>query len=172
MSLQLSTSQQSTGLDLDPVVLQLRCLLASDAPPAFKSRFHEGLNMALQARLEVLRSASPHSQASIAPYRLRKAQEFLEANLCSEIRLDDVAAAAGLSPYHFCRQFKRATGSSPLRYVLERRIERAKKLIVETEASLVNIALELGFSSQSHFTSIFRKLAGQTPHRYRELCRH
>ncbi len=159
------------GLDPDPVIETLENLLREEEAASPASRFADALRAAVRVRMQPLRRAHNDSRAAIAPYRLRRAKQYLEDNLCQEIRLEDMAAAAGLSPYHFCRQFKQATGVTPLRYVLERRIDRAKQLILDTETPLVDLSLLLGFSSQSHFTVIFRKLTGQTPRRYRELCR-
>jgi AraC-like DNA-binding protein len=154
----------------DPVIATLEDLLRAEEASMPASRFAEALRAAVRARTELSITGSD-TRAPIAPYRLRRAKQYLTDNLSSEIRLEDVAAAAGLSPYHFCRQFKQATGVSPLRYVLEMRIERARRLIVDTDNSIVDVSLSLGFSSQSHFTVIFRKLTGLTPRRYREVCR-
>jgi transcriptional regulator GlxA family with amidase domain len=155
----------------DPVISTLEDLLRAEEAAMPASRFAEALRAAMQVRTENSGSGSTEVRAPIAPYRLRRAQQYLEDNISSEIRLENVASAAGLSPYHFCRQFKQATGVSPLRYVLEMRIARAKRLILDTDTSLVDVSFSLGFSSQSHFTVIFRKLTGLTPRRYRELCR-
>ena len=78
------------------------------------------------------------------------------------------AAAAGMSPFHFSRLFKKSTGKSPYQFVLQRRIERAKKLLRNSTRSLADVGGELGFSHQSHFTSAFRKQVGATPGAYRK----
>jgi len=171
MQMQWNHSNESAGISSDPVLATLEGLLRDEEALRNSSRYAEALRAAVQARREWNQSVAGELQTAIAPYRLRRAKEYLEENLCNDIRLDDVAAAAGLSAFHFCRQFKQATGFSPLRYVLERRVERAKKLMIDSEYPLVDISLQLGFSSQSHFTAIFRKLTGFTPRRYRELCR-
>jgi AraC family transcriptional regulator len=77
-----------------------------------------------------------------------------------------LAAEAGLSPYHFARAFKRSVGSSPHRYVLRRRIERAKYHLAAGELSLAAVALACGFGSQSHFTARFRATTGLTPRQF------
>ena len=171
MELQQTSGDSVQLADSDPVIRTLQSLLQQSGQTPGTTRFAEAVKLAMGARAEMIQSVRPVTRASMAPYRLRRAQQYLEEHLCAEVRLEQIAAAAGLSTFHFCRQFKKATGSTPLRYVLERRVERAKRLVVETDKTLVEIALELGFSGQSHFTAIFRKLTGQTPRRYREAHR-
>jgi len=103
----------------------------------------------------------------IAPFRLKRAQEFIEEHLEQHIALEDIAAAAGLSPFHFSRIFKHATGLAPYRYVLLRRVRRAKGLLESTSRPLAEIALACGFSTQQHLTEIFRRHTGSPPGRYR-----
>jgi AraC family transcriptional regulator len=83
-----------------------------------------------------------------------------------------MAAVARLSPYHFARQFKAATGLPPHRYVIARRVERAKQLLqAGTELSLAQVAARAGFSDQSQFSRHFRRLVGVTPGRFRTPAR-
>ncbi len=155
----------------DHVLATLESFLRNEEYAPSCSRFAGALKLALEARREFVAVAGSVCRASIAPYRLRRAVEYLDTNLCGDVRLEDVASHAGLSPAHFCRQFKRAVGVSPRRYVLEKRIQRAMELIVDEESSLVEVALSLGFSSQSHFTVTFKKLTGLPPRQYREQYR-
>ena len=87
------------------------------------------------------------------------------------LALRELAGIAGLSAYHFGRMFKRAVGAAPHQYVVERRVERAKAMLRTTDASLVDISLSTGFCGQSHFTSVFRRLAGATPTEFRKCSR-
>jgi AraC family transcriptional regulator len=108
----------------------------------------------------------------MAPHRLRKAMGLIEEHLLSEqegrVELRSVAKEVGMSYFHFSRAFKQSTGMTPTNYIAERKIERAKKLMQETEAPISEIALRSGFSSQSHFTTCFRRLAGVTPRTFRK----
>lgn len=74
-----------------------------------------------------------------------------------------------MSYFHFSRAFKQSMGVSPNVYIVERHIERAKKLLSETELPISEISLRVGFSSQSHFTTTFRRLAWTTPKVFREM---
>ena len=111
------------------------------------------------------------SRGGMAPRKLRRAVEFMNECLEREVEvsLAAVAEAVGMSYFHFSRAFKQSTGVSPNNYLVERRIERAKKLLAETDNPVVEIALRVGFASQSHFTTTFRKLVGTTPKAYREV---
>jgi AraC family transcriptional regulator len=100
--------------------------------------------------------------------RLRRVMDYIEDNLNNGVRLQDLAVLAGLSPFHFARQFKDATGLAPHQFVLRSRVERAKQLLERTELSLAEIGLTLGFSHQSHFTNVFRRWVGATPKAWRE----
>jgi AraC family transcriptional regulator len=109
-------------------------------------------------------------RGGMAPRKLRKAIEFMNDHLETEqdVSLPAVAEAVGMSYFHFSRAFKQATGASPNNYLVERRIERAKKFLAETDIPVVEVALRVGFASQSHFTTTFRRLVGTTPKAYRE----
>lgn len=114
---------------------------------------------------------APRSQAGLAPWRLRRVAEYVEENLGHDPSLTDLAQAAGLSPWHFARALRRATGTSPIRYLQRCRIERAKTLLADTDLATAQIALAVGFKNQDHFARVFRRLAGETPATYRQAMR-
>jgi AraC family transcriptional regulator len=95
--------------------------------------------------------------------RLRRLVEYVDAHLGDELTLDALAAVACLSPYHLSRSFRRAMGIGLHRYVVQRRIERAKRLVLETDLSMAAIAWTVGFESQAAFTKRFRQEVGQPP---------
>jgi AraC family transcriptional regulator len=107
----------------------------------------------------------------MTPHRLRKAVGLIDNHLAEEVEgrvaLRTVAKDVGMSYFHFSRAFKQSMGMSPTNYIAERRIDRAKKLIQETDLPISEVALRSGFSSQSHFTTAFRKIAGVTPRAFR-----
>jgi AraC family transcriptional regulator len=79
----------------------------------------------------------------------------------------ELSAIAGLSIFHFARQFKHAAGVTPHHYLVSRRVERAQKLLADTDLSLSAIAFATGFSDQSHLTRHFRQIVGMTPGQFR-----
>lgn len=107
----------------------------------------------------------------MAPHKLRKAVAMIDQHIAEEeegrVALRDVAKAVGMSYFHFSRAFKKSMGMTPTNYIAEQRIESAKKMLQETELPIAEIALRSGFSSQSHFTTSFRRVAGATPRAFR-----
>lgn len=100
-------------------------------------------------------------------WRLKRAVAYVEANHAQTITLNDLAAAAGLSRMHFAAQFRAATGLRPREYVLQRRVAIAQQLLVNTPNSVVDIAMTVGFQTQAHFTTVFKRFVGDTPYRWR-----
>jgi AraC family transcriptional regulator len=100
-------------------------------------------------------------------HRLRRVTDFIEANLDHDLELAEIAEAAELSPYHFARSFKQTTGVTPIQFLMQRRIERAKQLLAGSELPLAEIALSVGFKNQSHFSTLFRKFTEITPKAWR-----
>jgi AraC family transcriptional regulator len=99
--------------------------------------------------------------------RLRRVVEFIQSSLGSEIVLDELADLADLSPNYFVSAFRRATGKTPHRYLNEQRIVRACELLRDPHRSIAEVSLAVGFSSQSHLTTVFRRLLKTTPAAYR-----
>ena len=99
--------------------------------------------------------------------RLRLVLAFIADNYESDLSLAELARVGQMSTFHFAREFKRATGTTPHQYLIKFRIERAKRLLTESEIPLVEVSSRSGFSHQSHFTRLFRRLTGTTPQSYR-----
>src|SRR5215510_13469428 len=99
--------------------------------------------------------------------KLRQVTEFIADNYGREIKLAELAQVAGMSSFHFAREFKRSTGTTPHQYLIKFRIERAKALLAKRDLPLIEVSLRSGFSHQSHFTRLFRRVTGTTPHSYR-----
>jgi len=99
---------------------------------------------------------------------LSEIDAYIDEHLGNEIRLSALAAIAGLSPFHFSRRFKAATGTSPYRYVMDRRLERGIQLLQRTRNPISEIALEVGFCDQSHFTRELSRSYGITPSELRQ----
>jgi AraC family transcriptional regulator len=99
--------------------------------------------------------------------RLKRIQEYIEANLDQEVALSQLATIAGMSAHYFAELFKQSVGLSPHQYVLRRRIEHARKLLHNSNMRILEAGVRSGFSDQSHFTKIFRRMVGVTPTEYR-----
>ena len=123
----------------------------------------------LRSHLTVRKSARIElSRAGPVDRRLRRAIEFMHDNYSRELALEEIASAAYLSEYHFARLFKQVTGVTVHVYLANLRLERARKLLVETSFPISEIAAMVGYQSQSHFTKIFKSATGITPRVYRE----
>lgn len=123
--------------------------------------------------LHLLREPAPRQAATpvrlaLAPRALTRARDRIDASLETGVSLAELADEVGLSRFHFARAFRAATGLPPHQYLTSRRIERAKDLLLHTDLSLPEIALAVGFSSQSHFTHRFRLIVGTTPSQFRD----
>lgn len=99
----------------------------------------------------------------LRPSALARAQHYIDHHLAERIGLADIANAACVSRYHFARMFRLSTGHSPMQYLLQRRIERARQLLLSGRHSVSTVAYELGFFDQSHFVNSFRRVTGATP---------
>lgn len=110
------------------------------------------------------------SRIGIVDRRLRRALEFMHDNCGRELSLAEIAEAAYLSEFHFARLFKKITGSTPHAYLAGLRLERARRLLAETDLSIGEIGARVGYTSQSHFTKVFRAATGLTPKAFREAA--
>jgi len=131
----------------------------------------ESLGQALAAHLTRHYAKSRASEGGVrglTSHQLRRAVEFIRDNLASDISLATIARAADLSPFHFARRFKLATGVAPHQYLIRQRIDRAKHLLAHGRTPLSEIAHQCGFCDQSHLTNHFRRATGVTPRRYRD----
>jgi AraC family transcriptional regulator len=132
--------------------------------------YGESLGIALAAHLLARYAAKPplgeEPRGGLSPYYLRRTIDYIQANLGQNLGLCELASNVDMSPYHFARMFKQSTELTPHHYVLSKRMERAKQFLVEHKQSVAEIAIELGFSDQSHFARIFRGLVGVTPKKY------
>ena len=109
-----------------------------------------------------------HARLPEAPGR-RGARELLAARLLDPPSLEELAAAVNLSPFHFARVFRRATGMPPHAWLRQRRLEQARALLKSGRAPL-EVALELGFADQSHLGRQFKQAYGVAPGEYRSAC--
>jgi AraC family transcriptional regulator len=107
------------------------------------------------------------SRVGLVDRRIRRAIELMHAHMNRELPLEEIAAAAFLSPFHFARLFKKLTGASPHAYLASLRVARAQALLAETDLSISEVSARVGYSSPSHFTKAFRQATGLAPRAYR-----
>jgi AraC family transcriptional regulator len=108
------------------------------------------------------------SRVGLVDRRIRRALELMHAHLDRDLPLDEIAAAAYLSPFHFARLFKKLTGTSPHAYLAALRGKRAQSLLAETDLSISEVSTRVGYSSSSHFSKAFRQATGLTPREFRK----
>ena len=151
---------------LAPVLRSIARAVATNAPLAAEAAMTEMIALFLaDPRWGGLRRRA--LTGGLAPHLGRRIAEHVEAHLHETIRLADLAAVAGLSPYHLQRAFRASRGVSPQAFVAQRRVARAKALLRGRDP-LAAIAFACGFSSQSHLTRVFRAATGVTPGGYRQ----
>jgi AraC family transcriptional regulator len=133
--------------------------------------YADGLAIAIIARLaERHATRAPRScVGALGTERLRSVREWVECTLGQQITVGELAAHVGLSPAHFTREFKRATGTSPHTFVMERRLERAWRLLVAGK-SIADAAVQSGFCDQAHLSRLFKIRFGVTPGVFRRRC--
>lgn len=102
---------------------------------------------------------------------LSAVREYVDLHYAKALTIDRLAARAGLSPFHFIRAFRAAYGETPHQYLRGKRIERAKDLLVTTSIPVTEVCNQIGFSSLGSFSSLFRRLTGETPAEYRSKRR-
>jgi len=112
----------------------------------------------------------PPARHSLAPAVRRRVIEYIEADLTADLSLTGLAAVACLSPYHFARCFREEFGKPPHRYVLDRRLDLARRLLADTSLPIAEVATRSGFASQSRLATAFRKSFGITPRQYKGDC--
>lgn len=163
---------------LSPLLFRIRTALATDE--VTHGWLEEQNHLLIEAMLHVHRDIGreienlPAIRASTrAEYyqRLNAARDFMEAGLNSALTLPAIAAAACLSPHHFLRLFKQVFKETPHQYLTRRRMERAQRLLLQTEDSITDICFSVGFESLGSFSWLFRKKTGYSPEQFRNYHR-
>jgi AraC family transcriptional regulator len=146
-------------------------------------RCAEALRLAITIRLAGLQSESQLAVRSgqadqgrrqiraLQKWRLKRVTEYVDNHLSDKIRLLDLAAVAGLSRMHFASQFRVATGLRPHEFLLRRRIRRSEELLRSSSMEIIEIALSVGFQTQAHFSTVFKRFVGFTPRQWRTASR-
>ncbi|MDI3560473.1 AraC family transcriptional regulator [Bradyrhizobium sp. Arg816] len=161
----------------DPVTSQLLLTAADvlEGNEAADTLFRHQLTSLLATRLLAAHTGSPPmirpTMGGLSPKVLSRAIERLRPDNDADVSLAALASDAGLSRFHFCRAFKKSTGLSPHAWLRQNRLEEAKNMLRDTDASVISVAVALGYSSQTAFAAAFRKLSGETPSNWRRRAR-
>jgi AraC family transcriptional regulator len=157
--------------EADPRVERLGWLLGSAPEIDSEQRplFVEGVTLALLAVALSGRRAEPDGPAGcLTDAQLASCRAYAESRIGSRLDLASWAQVVGMTPGEFTRRFRCTTQASPYAWFLDRRIEAAKLLLSRADTTLATVALDVGFSSQSHFTEVFRRRVGLSPGRWRK----
>jgi AraC family transcriptional regulator len=153
--------------EVDPLVAQLAVNIHAferETPRLYR----DALCVALVAQIAHMARGSSASQPTPRPApRIGRALDYIEAHLESDIGLDELAAIAALSRYHFARAFREAVGMPPHAYLIARRVEKAKDLLRSGHLSVAEVAWQVGYSNPAKFSAQFRKLTGMAPTNWR-----
>lgn len=161
----------------DPIVHNLATALlgAERLGAGFAPAYADSIGLAIVTRLLATAAGTDGADrprvAALPKWRLKRAVDYIEANLSEPLCLADMAASTGLTRMHFAAQFRAATGLPPHEYLLRRRIERAQEMLARSPTPVVEVALQVGFQTQAHFTSVFKRFSGAPPHAWRQLQR-
>jgi AraC family transcriptional regulator len=169
-----SASVEHRVIFQDPTILHVAQLLKSDvlSGGVAGNLYGESLRNLLAVHLlrnhtgEVM--PSPSAVGTLEGLKLKQLQDYIEDHLAEDLAIAKLSALIPMSQFHFARAFKAATGEPPHRYIMQRRIERAKVLLSVKQFSVAEVSYQTGFSNQSHFTAQFRKAIGMTPKQFRE----
>lgn len=159
----------------DPLVAQLGLALLDEAATEnpmgklYADSIIQTLTLHVLKTYSTATAAIERLNGGISGYKLQHVKDYIEANLDNDLGLAEISAVAGLSQFHFARSFRTTTGLTPQRYLMERRIERAKELLTTNDMPIIEISLRTGFKNQSHFTTMFRKFTNLTPKTWRDL---
>jgi len=111
------------------------------------------------------------TQGGLAPWQMLRVTRHVEENLADRLSIGALASLARLSNTYFARAFKTSLGCTPHSYIIERRVEQAKRILLESDAPLSQIALDCGMADQAHLSRLFRRLVGETPSVWRRRNR-
>ncbi len=147
-------------------------LLAQSPPDALgQALYLDSLANALAVMLirnyATQKSVLPLYEGGLPPHQLQQVLSYMDAHLDQNLQLKDLAQRLGMSQFHFSRLFKQSLGLSPYQYLIQQRIARAQSLLQQSDRAIIEIALDCGFGSHSHFSKQFRQITGVSPKIYR-----
>jgi AraC family transcriptional regulator len=165
-------SAEARGLSVRRIqsVMRELCSAVRSALDDERGRAEESLRRAAEILQDMGETEAPIKEqvrGGLSPWQIRKVTNHVEAHLDRPIRNEDLATIVRLNPSHFGHVFRNSFGEPPHEYVIRRRIERAQGIMLSTDASLSEIALDCGLADQSHLTRLFRRVVGESPRAWR-----
>lgn len=165
---QLRDVSAFTDVALDSLMEQLRDeMVRRQASPLFVQGIAQAIAIHLARNYGEMVEESRSGSPSLPGYKLRQITDWMAEHIAEDLSLAQLAAQAGLSKFHFQRLFKSAMGISPSHYHINLRMNEARRLLRETKKSVVDVALEVGYTNPSHFAQLFRRETGLSPSDYR-----
>lgn len=156
----------------DPLIQQIGLALKAELELDGLSNRLYAESMANALAVHLLRRYSTQKQeiraysGSLPSYKLQQVIDYIQGHLAEDVSLEAIAKEISMSQYYFARLFKQSTGYSPYQYLIKCRIERAQELMMQAQQSIANVALQVGFTSQSQFGRHFKRIAGVTPKQF------
>jgi AraC family transcriptional regulator len=160
----------------DPLIREIGLSLMAELTRDDPSRLYaETLATSLTVHMSktygIRRPQLRNYDGGLQPGELARIVEYINTYLNQDLSLKTLANLVGMSVHHFARQFRTSTGVSPYAYVMQQRIEQARRLLQSTELTITEICHRVGYTSQSHFTRLFHRIVGTTPYSYRKQNR-
>ena len=168
-NVELKTHWNLHDRHIQSLILALHADLEDGSPagPVYGESLGLALGHYLIRRYSVRTDKSPECRGGMPTARLNRVFDFINQNSAQDIHLQELADIAGMSPHYFCELFKASTGLTAYQYILRRRIERAKQYLNDPKFGIASAGEAAGFSDQSHFTKVFRRMVGVTPLKFR-----
>jgi AraC-like DNA-binding protein len=168
-----SSLEQARLMLSEPRLIALAELIAAEcaSPDPLHDLYGDGLTLALLLAVMQTPPGEHRQRSKLAAWQMRRVVEFIEENCLRNIRLEELAAIAGLSQSHFSHAFKASTGLPPHQWQMRARIGHVKRMLLKSDLSLTEIAAETGFADPAHFTRMFRRQVGVSPSIWRRSQR-
>jgi len=168
-SIELIENWNLTDSNIVAVLLAMTADLNSGSPTGrlYGESLANALAVYLLSRYAVRHYTPATYRGGLPGYRLGRVLDYIGDNLADDLSLSELATVAGMSPHYFAELFRRSTGYPPHRYVLLKRIERAKQALSDTRCSVLEVGFDIGFQNSSHFARVFHKFVGMSPSQFR-----